>query len=136
MDSLEYDQFFEEVFQKEFGRAEDHEFVRFNESLGIHTYGKDHFKMEMKKRRMLPFEASLELASRKRRNKTEVNYKNMPEEYKDIIHALRLTADKHGNIKIEGRAFDALFGLGAIKKKRNIDMSQFNPEKGGVVDGM
>lgn len=131
MDNREYDDFFERSFDKAFGNKEDHEFVRYNEAMGIMTYGKEHYKMELKKRRLLPYDAALEIAERKDENKP-ISYQNMPDSYKDIIRSLSLTADKNGNIKIEGRAYDALVGIGAIDTVER-DLSNFNPNKGGIA---
>jgi len=111
-----YDQILNESIKKISGRMEDHKFRHYNEALGMMIYSKEHYIHEMKKRRMLPFEECEELAERWESN-NEKNYKpydKLNPKSDEIIRSLKLSCDRHGNIRLGGRAIDALREVGAI----------------------
>lgn len=92
---------------------EDHTFRHYNHALGKFIEGKAHYIAEMKRGGYIPTELAEEWAQ-------EYDKKHPPKEYKlstkaeEIIKSLKLTADKKGNIKLGGRAIQALKEIGAI----------------------
>lgn len=118
MEQLYFGKTFDEIFEKAFKQMtsgiEDHQFIGYNDALHCHIYSKEHYKHEMKRRRMLPSDLCQDLAD-------EWDYQNKDKEYdelspkaRSIIESIRLTADKHGNIKLGDRAINALVEIGAI----------------------
>lgn len=113
---------FDELFDKSFkyfaGNLEDHQFDHYNNALGMHIYSKEHLKTEMKKRRMLPMELCNDLAGEwdNKNSKPVVSEENLTPKARDIIRSLKSMADRKGNLKLEGRAIDALIGIGAISR--------------------
>jgi hypothetical protein len=110
----EYDDYFEKIF-KTFARGrEEHEFVHFNNAMGIQIHGKEHYKMEMKKRRMVPYEEAEKLADNWDKKNAQKEYGDLSTGATEIIQSLKLTADSKGNIVLGGRAIKALQEIGAI----------------------
>jgi len=114
MDDKEYRDYFEKVFKRFCRGREDHEFNHYNQALGMRIYGKEHYKKELLRRRMLPFDAAQEMAE-------EWDKKNAPKKYDEIspkalsiINSMKLTADRNGNITLGSRAIKALKEIGAM----------------------
>ena len=129
MNDREYDDYFEKIFKQLCRNREDHEFVGYNESMGIYIHGKEHYKKEMKRRRMVPFDEAQRLAEQYDKNNPREKYGDLSPKAKRIIESLRLTADKHGNVKLGGRAIEALKEIGAIGGYRTPD----DLPKGGTL---
>lgn len=85
-----------------------------NTPKGVYVKNKDHYDRLMKENGMVSYEEM--------KNKTESN-KNRRNEYKPSTKALGImkeaikNADKHGNVKLSGRAIDGLKEMKAIKPK-------------------
>ena len=63
---------------------------------------------------MLPFDACQELAEEWDRKHPDKEFDELSPKARKIINSIRLTADKHGNIKLGDRAINALIEIGAI----------------------
>jgi len=111
-----YDEILEKSLKKMFRGREDHEFRHYSHALGMMIYSKEHYVHEMKKRRMLPSEACEELAEKwdARNEKNYQPYNDLNPKAKSIIKSLKLSAGSNGNIKLGGRAIEALREIGAI----------------------
>ena len=98
---------------KYFGNLEDHEYRHYNRSLGCFVEGKEHFRKLLSDGKFVPFELAQQYAEDydKRNPRKEYILSNKAH---DIINSVKLTADKHGNIKLGGRAIQALKEIGAI----------------------
>lgn len=111
-----YDELFEKSMKKMCKSIEDHQFRHFNNSLGTMIYSKKHYIHEMKKHRMLPYDICENIAEKweSRREKNYKPYDELSPQADGIIRSLKLCADKNGNIKLGGRAVNALRKIGAI----------------------
>ena len=113
---------FDEIFEKSFKSfskgIEDHNFRHFNKALGMYIYSKEHLKSEMKKRRLLPTEVCNDLATEwdSKHQTTTISEEGLSVKARDIINEMKDMSDRKGNLKLEGRAVDALVGIGAISK--------------------
>ena len=116
----EYDDWFDTIFAAFSRHREDHEFVGYNQSIGIWIYGKEHLKHEMKKRGMVPYDALMEFANEFGKKKPY----EISDKAKHIVKSLRLMADKKGNLRLGGQAIKALKEIGAIK-----EVSPYAPER-------
>jgi hypothetical protein len=124
METLFFGKTYDEIFEKEFKKftrgMEDHSFNHYNNSLGMQIYSKEHLKYEMKKRRMLPFEVCEGLAEQwesKKEDKLNRDFDHISDNSLDIIRSLKMSADRHGNIKLGDRAINELIKLGAIQRR-------------------
>ena len=59
---LEADDAFEKSFKKLCAGREDHEFKFFSEAMGIQIYSKEHYKFEMLRRGMVPYDMAEQMA--------------------------------------------------------------------------
>lgn len=109
-----YDELFEKSFRQMTKGIEEHQFSHYNDSLGCHIYGKEHYKYEMKKRRMLPYDLCHDLADEWQKTNPEKEFDELSPKARYIIESIRLTSDKHGNIRLGDRAINALVEIGAI----------------------
>jgi len=116
MNDREYDSYFDEIFKRHTRGIEDHQFRHFNESMGVMIYSKEHYKWEMKKRGMVPYEEAEKLADDWDKKNPQKDYGDLSSGAKEIIQSLKLTADSNGNIVLGGRAIKALQEIGAIGK--------------------
>jgi len=111
-----FDELFDKSMKKMSKGMEEHQFRHYNNALGMMIYSKEHYIHEMKKRRMLPYEVCQGLAEQwdKRNEKKYQPYDRLSPKSEGIIKSLKLTADKHGNVKLGDRAVNALREIGAI----------------------
>ena len=114
MQDTEYDSYFEKIFKNHTKGMEEHTFVHYNSSLGMQIYGKEHYKAEMKKRRLVPYAETERLAEQYDKTHPHKDYGEISPRAMDIIRSLKMTADKHGNIKLDDRAINGLISVGAI----------------------
>lgn len=126
----EYDQLFDKEFEKMTRGIEDHNFRHFNHSMGLYIYSKEHYKHEMKKRNMIPYDMAERMAEtwdkeHPRKQTDKVSPKAM-----DIIRSLKLTCDKNGNISMGNRTVKALKEIGAIRGMSEHAPSELR-QKGG-----
>jgi beta-phosphoglucomutase-like phosphatase (HAD superfamily) len=115
MNDREKDDYFNKIFKEHAKGREEHEFKHFNEAMGIQIYGKAHYYAEMKKRGMVPFEETERLAEQYDKENPRKEYDNISPGAMEIIRSLKMSADKHGNICMGGRAIEAMKKIGAIK---------------------
>lgn len=124
MEKLYFGKTFEEIFEKSWRKfvmgREDHEFLHYNDSLGMMIYSKEHLMAEMKKRNMLPVDVCEGLAE-SWQNEHDRKSANLEPSFKatSIIRSLKLMADKNGMLKLGGRAIEALKEIGAIQPIRD-----------------
>lgn len=109
-----YDELLEKSIKEFSSRMEDHEFRHFNHALDMMIYSKEHYIHEMKKRRMLPYSICEGLADKWESKNHKGPLKELSPKADSIIRSLKLTADRHGNIKLSDRAINALREIGAI----------------------
>jgi len=114
MSDREYDDYFDKIFKEHTRGREDHEFRHFNNAMGIMIYNKEHYKLEMKKRRMVPYDEAERLAEKWDKNNPQKEYGNLSTGAQEIIRSLKMSADSKGNIVLGGRAIKALQEIGAI----------------------
>lgn len=113
---------FDEIFEKSFKSfakgLEDHNFHHYNSSLDMWIYSKEHLKQEMKKRRILPADVCEGLADEwdSKHQMTQMTEDGLSDKAKGIIYAIKGMADKKGNLRLGGRAIEALIKIGAISK--------------------
>ena len=119
MNDQQYDSYFDKLFRQMIRGREDHEFRHFNSAMGIFIYGKEHYKREMKRRRMVPYEEAERLAERYDKQHPRSDYGALSPQAMNIIQSLRMTADKHGNIKLGSRAIKAMQEIGAIGRSEH-----------------
>ncbi len=113
-----YDELFEKSWKAFTSNKEEHTFKHYNNSLGMMIYSKEHLKAEMRQRRMLPMEVCEGLAEewdRKNEYKRNEGYKPS-DKAMDVIKNIKCLADKDGNLKLGGRAIQALKEIGAINE--------------------
>jgi hypothetical protein len=111
----DYDSWFDRVFAKFTKGIEDHQFIHYNNSMGIHIYGKEHYKAEMKARRMIPSGIMEKFAEDYDKENPKQTYDDLSPKAMDICRSLRVSADKYGNIKLGGNAIKAMVEIGAIQ---------------------
>ena len=121
---------FDKAFKKHTSGIEDHQFRHYNNSMGCMIYSKKHYKDEMLKRGMVPYEECERLAQEWDKTHAQQPYDTITAKAECIIKSLKMTADSQGNIKLGSRAIEALIELGAIKPR-----SEYAPDgiemKGG-----
>lgn len=125
------DIFFEKSFNRAFGRMEDHQFRGFNRALGCFVEGKDHYKILLKRKGLIPFEEAERLCqefddAHRKPKEYELSAKAI-----DVINCAKLTMDKNGNIKLGERAINALIEMGAIGNDSNYE--PLGARKGGFA---
>jgi hypothetical protein len=125
----EYENWFESVFKKMTRGIEEHQFIHYNNSMGCHIYGKEHYKLELKRRRMIPYDVMEEVAEDYDKRNPRKEYGELSPKAMDIVKHLKYTADKDGNLRLGQRAIDAMIEIGAISTQ-----SEHRPE-GLPVEG-
>ena len=119
METMYFGKTFDEIFDKHFHRMtrriEDHQFRHYNHSIGMYIYSKEHLRYEMKKRRMLPYDACEQLADNWQKEHPQKPYDEISPKAMNIIRSLKQSADKYGNLRLGGRAIDKLKEIGAIQ---------------------
>ena len=119
MEDREYDNWWDKEFKRLTRGREDHEFNHFNTSMGIQIYGKEHYKYEMKKRRMVSIDAMEDMAQEYDKAHPHQGYGDLSPKAMDVIRSIKQTADKNGNVKLGGVAINALIELGVIQSQRD-----------------
>ncbi len=114
MEDKEYDSYFDKIFKSMTRGIESHNFRHYNNAMGCMIYNKEHYKSEMKKRRMVPYEETERLAEEWDKKNPRKEYGEINPKAMDIIKSLKHSADSHGNIKMGDRAINAMIGIGAI----------------------
>lgn len=114
MDFRDYDHWFEKAFKELTRGIEEKDYHHFNRSMGIQIYSKDHYKFEMKKRRMVPSDYMEALAEQWDKDNPHKAYDKLSPKAMDVIRSCKMGADKYGNIKLGGVAIEALMDLGVI----------------------
>jgi hypothetical protein len=77
-------------------------------------YSKAHYKHEMKKRNLIPYEECERLAEEYDKTHQPKPYDEPSPKALDIIRSVSMTKDKYGNIKLGQRAIHALREIGAL----------------------
>ena len=98
---------------KHFGAREDHEYRHYNRSLGCFVEGKEHFKKLLARGNFIPYDLAQKYAAEHDKTHPHKDY-TLSKKARDIIASVKLTADRKGNIKLGGRAIEALKEIGAI----------------------
>ena len=106
---------FDRAFQKMTVGIEDHNFRHFNNAMNCMIYSKEHYKHEMRKRRLVPYVEAEKLADIWDKKNPRQEYDELSPKAMSIIRSLKQTTDKHGNLCLGGRAIKALKEIGAIK---------------------
>ena len=123
---------FDKAFDRHTKGIPDYQFRHYNTAMGCFIYNKDHYKHEMIRRGLVPYEESLRLAEKWDKEHAPKQYKGISPKAESIIKSLRLTADKNGNIKLGGNAINALKEIGAIKPQNPYAPKHIQP--GGFSD--
>jgi hypothetical protein len=132
LDTYKYerDAFFDEAFNKEFGRIEDYRFKGFNHALGCFVDSKAHYKMLLKQRGLIPSDAAEEIVEEVQKNADRVKNLPLSDEAQSIIRAIRqLPRRKDGTVSLSSRLIEAMIRIKAIGND-----SPYDPvvaEKGG-----
>jgi hypothetical protein len=107
--------FFDNAFNKEFGRIEDYRFRGYNSALGCFVESKAHYKRILQSRGLVPADAAEEMAEEVRSNADRVKNKPLSEEAQAIIKAIRACPrKKDGTIELGGRLIEAMVRIKAI----------------------
>lgn len=123
-DDSEYDSWFDDIFSKLVRGREDHEFNHYNSSMGCHIYSKEHYKYELKKRRMVPYDVMEEFAEDWDNRHKRKEYGPLSDKATNIIRSIKHSADRNGNLRLGDKAVNALIDIGAIKR-----MSPYTPDQ-------
>ena len=115
MDHINFDKAFNNMCK---GR-EEHEFRHYNNAIGCMIYSKAHLKHEMKRRNMVPTDEAERLAEQWDKDNPKKGYGDISPKAMDIIRAVKMTSDKHGNICLGDRAIEALRDIGALPKAQS-----------------
>jgi len=115
MIDADYDQLFDSEFKKLTRGIEDHNFRHFNNSMGIFIYSKEHYKHEMKKRGMIPYDMAERMAEKWDSDHPRGATDKVSPKAMDVIRSLKMTADKNGNLSMGSRTIKALKEIGAIR---------------------
>lgn len=112
MEDREYDSWFDKIFKEMTKGMEDHDFKGPNHSMGIYIHSKEHYKMEMKRRRMVPTDIAMKMADEWDKKNPNANYDELTPKAMDIIRSLKMSADSDGNVIIGTAGIRALKELG------------------------
>jgi hypothetical protein len=106
---------FEDAFNKEFGRIEDYRFKGFNHALGCFVESKDHYKVLLKRKGLLPSDAAERIAEESKSRAEKAGNKELSQESQEIINAIRRCRKKSdGTIELGGRLIEAMVKIKAI----------------------
>lgn len=109
----------EKQLTKHFGHLEDHQYRGYNRALGCFVESKEHFLKLMEHGKMVPLEIAYELADEYDRKHPRKEYSLSPKA-REIINAIKLTADKKGNIQLGSVAIRALREVGLLPTDEQI----------------
>ena len=115
--NLYEDDMFDKAFDKHVKGIEEHTFKHYNSSMGCHIRDKRHYKEEMKRRGMVPYDEMEKLCSEWDNNHRQKEYGDLSPKAMEIISSAKMSADKHGNVKLGGRAIEAMIEIGAINPR-------------------
>ena len=115
MEDRAYSSYFDKVFHSHCKGREEHEFRFHSDSLGVTFRGKEHYKQYMKVNNLLPYAETERLAEQYDKEHPRQEYGDISPKATDILRSIKMTADSEGNIKLGGRAVEALKSIGAIK---------------------
>ena len=115
MHDREYSSYFDKVFDSHCKGREEHEFRFRSESLGMTFRGKEHYKQYMKTNNLLPYAETERMAEKYDKEHPRKEYGDISPRATEILRSIKMTADSEGNIKLGGRAVEALKKIGAIK---------------------
>jgi hypothetical protein len=131
---FEREYFFEQSFNKAFGHMIESDFVGWNDTMQCYITGKEHYKQEMKRRGLVPFDESLRLAEQWEKENPRKEYGDLSPKAQEIIASVKLTADKNGNVHLGDRAINALREIGAIPERSMNMTSDISVDQGGFYD--
>ena len=128
-------EFNNELFEKSFRDMtkgiEDHEFKHFNHSMNCMVYSKEHYKLLMKQRGMVPTDMMEHMAEQWDKKNPEKKYE-LEDSTLEVIQAAKGMADRKGNLRLSGRLIDELVKRGLIKPPSEHAPKQFQ-EQGGFL---
>lgn len=99
--------------KREAFKARSETFPYFSHSLGKVIRSAEHYVTEMRRGGYVPYDLAQEWAEEYDKEHPRKPYE-LSAKAMDVIKSLRLTADRHGNIKLGSRAIEALQDIGAI----------------------
>ena len=129
MESLEWDDYFEKMFKKHTAGREEHEFNFYSIALGKQIYGKEHYKRELKRKRLVPYEEAERLAEQWDKDHPKPKAELSPKA-RDIINSVRLTVRPGGYVEFGGRLIKALKENGLL-----LEDSQYKPDGDKLTGG-
>lgn len=106
-----------------FGHMEDHQYRHFNKSLNCMVEGKEHFIKLLERGKLVPFDMAQQLADEYDKNNPRKDYV-LSAKAREIINAIKLTADKDGHIQLGNRAIRALREVGLFPTDAQIEAIQ------------
>ena len=115
MEDAQYSDYFDRIFKEHCKGREEHEFRFKSESLGMTFRGKEHYKHYMKTNNLLPYAETERMAEKYDKEHPRKEYGDLSPKATDILRSIKMTADSEGNIKLGGRAIEALKDIGAIQ---------------------
>lgn len=110
----------EKQLTKHFGHLEDHQYRGYNNALGCFVEGKEHFLKLMEQGKLVPLDIACELADDYDKKHPRKEYTLSPKA-REIINAIKLTADKNGNIRLGSVAIRALREVGLLPTDEQIE---------------
>lgn len=108
---------------KHFGHLEDHQYRHFNKSMNCFVEGKEHFIKLLERGKLVPFEMASELADEYDKAHPRKEYVLSPKA-REIINAIKLTADRDGHIQLGNRAIRALREVGLLPTDEQMENMQ------------
>jgi hypothetical protein len=110
----------EKQLNKHFGHLEDHQYRGYNRALGRFVESKEHFLKLMEQGKMVPLDVANELADEYDKAHPRKEYTLSPKA-REIINAIKLTADRKGNIRLGSVAIRALREVGLLPTDEQIE---------------
>jgi hypothetical protein len=127
----EREQFFEEAFNKAFGRIEDYRFRGFNHALGRFVESKAHYKKLLKQKGLMPSDAAEEIVEEVQKNADRQRNKPLSDEAQSVIRAIRACPRrKDGTIELGGRLIEAMVRIKAIGNDSPYEPEGYRAEGG------
>ena len=129
MDPLEWDDYFDKLFKKHTSGREEHEFNFYSMALGKQIYGKEHYKLELKKRRFVPYDEAERLAEQWDKDHPNPAM-NLSSKVRGIISSMKLSVRRGGFIEAGNRLINALKEAGLLLKN-----SEHKPKRDKFAGG-